>query len=290
MMRVGELYRYPVKSMGGERLMSATVDELGIVGDRAWALKDEQRGGLTGAKRLPGLMSMTARFVREPTAQDRSPEVRIRDSSGVEFESGSPDADARLSKALHHQVSLWPLQPADDEEHYRRRPPPPGSDMVAVMREVFARTEDEPLPDVSRFPPLLATHYTPPGTYFDAFPLLIMTRSSLQALERRAAASGLEASFDVRRFRPNLLLECDEDGFVENGWSGRALRIGSTLLTMEMACPRCVMTTHGFFDLPREPRIMRALVKHNAGNLGMYASVVQGGRIAIGDPVELLAR
>lgn len=288
MMRIGKLYRYPVKSMQGERLMAVAVDANGIVGDRAWALRDEQRGGLTGAKRLPALMSMSARFLREPTPEDRSAPVRIRDQHGNEFASGGPEADTRLSAALETPVSLWPLRPADDEEHYRRRPPAQDVDPVAALREVFARTEDEPLPDVSRFPALLATHYTPPGTYFDAFPLLIMTRSSLDALAERAAAAGIEADFDVRRFRPNLLLEDADGGFPENGWGGRTLRIGTVLLSLEMTCPRCIMTTHGFDGVPHDPRIMRALVKHNAGNLGIYAAVKQGGRIAVGDPVELL--
>jgi uncharacterized protein len=288
MIRVAEIYRYPVKSMLGERLMNADVDSLGIIGDRAWALRDERRGSLTGAKQHPALMSMAARFVREPTASDRSPTVHITDQTGVEFTSASPEVDAHLSQALNANVSLWPLMPAEDTEHYRRQASAPGSDAMAAMREVFARTDEEPLPDVSRFPPLLATHYTPPGTYFDAFPLLIMTRSSLETLERQAAASGIEANFDMRRFRPNLLLDTDPEGFIENLWSGRALRVGTARLSLEMSCPRCIMTTHGFMDVPRDPRVMRALVRHNAGNLGIYASVQQAGQFAVGDPAELL--
>jgi uncharacterized protein len=286
--RVAEIYRYPVKSLLGERLMSTHIDQMGVIGDRAWALKDEQRGGLTGAKRFPALMDMSARFVREPTADARSPHVRIRDQHGNEFASDQADANAHLSRALDNAVSLWPLLPAEDAEHYRRQPEPQGSDPRAALREVFARTEDEPLPDVSRFPPLLATHYTPPGTYFDAFPLLVLTRNSLRALQQRATAAGIDAIFDVRRFRPNLLLESAEEGFVENGWSGRRLRVGGALLTLEMACPRCIMTTHGFAELPRDPRVMRALVRHNAGNLGVYASVLEAGQVTAGDPVELL--
>lgn len=288
MIRVAEIYRYPVKSLLGERLMSTRIDQMGVIGDRAWALKDEQRGGLTGAKRFPALMDMSARFVREPTADARSPDVRIRDQHGNEFSSDQADANAHLSRALDNAVSLWPLLPANDTEHYRRQPEPQGSDPRAALREVFARTDDEPLPDVSRFPPLLATHYTPPGTYFDAFPLLVLTRNSLRALQQRAIAAGIDAIFDVRRFRPNLLLESAEEGFVENGWSGRRLRVGSALLSLEMACPRCIMTTHGFAELPRDPRIMRALVRHNAGNLGVYASVLEAGQVTAGDPVELL--
>ncbi|MFU8817242.1 MAG: MOSC N-terminal beta barrel domain-containing protein, partial [Pseudomonadales bacterium] len=236
MIRVAEIYRYPVKSLLGERLMATRLDPMGIIGDRAWALKDEQRGGLTGAKRFPALMTMSARFVREPTPEERSPDVQIRDQHGNEFTSGGPDADACFSQALGNPVSLWPLLPADNAEHYRRQPDTTGADPRVALREMFARAPDEPLPDVSRFPPLLATHYTPPGTYFDAFPLLILTRSSLRALQQRASAAGIDANFDVRRFRPNLLLESDQQGFIENAWSGRRLRVGGTVLSLEMAC------------------------------------------------------
>jgi hypothetical protein len=285
--RIAELYRYPVKSMGGERLTSAPLTAAGIPGDRAWALKDEVRGGLTGAKRFPALMSMSARFLAEPGPQRRSPDVRIEQPGGAAFTSSSPDVHERLSTALGSAVSLWPLVPAEQAEHYRREPAAGDTDPTAALRELFARTEDEPLPDVSRFPEVLATHHTPPGTYFDAYPLLIMTRSSLQALAERAAASGIDAVFDVRRFRPNLLLDTDQAGFVENAWVGRTLCIGDVRIRVEMTCPRCIMTTHGFHDLPRDPKIMRALVRHNDGDLGVYATVIAPGRVGVGDTVEL---
>jgi hypothetical protein len=286
--RVADIYRYPVKSMQGERMTSTSLTTAGIPGDRAWALKDEVRGGLTGAKKFPRLMSMTARFVREPDAATRSPEVCIGDGNDLDVSSASGDVDTRLSEALEHPVSLWPLLPADQVDHYRREPAPQGSDRQAALRELFGRTEDEPLPDLSRFPSVLATHHSAPGSYFDAYPLLIMTRSSLAAMARSAAESGIEANFDVRRFRPNLLLEADEEGFLENAWEGRTLRIGDAEVAVEMPCPRCIMTTHGFLELPRDPRIMRALVRHNGGNLGAYASVLRAGRIEVGDDVHFL--
>jgi uncharacterized protein len=273
--------------MLGERLMAATLSAAGIPGDRAWALKDETRGGITGAKRFAGLMSMSARLRQEPRPDLPSPEVVIEDAAGP-VSSASPDVHARLSAALGSPVSLWPLLPADQREHYLREPLPADVDIAAVLRDLFARTEDEPLPDVSTFPEVLATHATPPGTYFDAFPLLIITRSALRALSAAAAASGVDAAFDLRRFRPNLVLDTDEAGFVENGWAGRTLRLGDAELQVEMACPRCIMTTHGFADLPRDPRIMRSLVRHNAGNLGVYASVRRPGRISVGDIATLV--
>ncbi len=287
-MRVAEIYRYPVKSMQGERLEHARLTAGGIPGDRAWALKDETGGGLTGAKKLPGLMSMTARFAREPEPEVRSPEVRITDGHGLDVSSTSGDVDGRLSAALAHPVSLWPLVPASQLDHYRRQAEPADDDPLTALRALFGRTEDEPLPDLRRFPGVLATHHTPPGTYFDAYPLLLMTRSSLTAMTRLAAAGGIRARFDVRRFRPNVLLDVDDEGFVENAWEGQRLRLGDAEVAIEMPCPRCIMTTHGFLDLPKDPQVMRALVRHNEGNLGVYASVVREGRVGVGDTAHLL--
>jgi uncharacterized protein len=285
--RVADIHRYPVKSMQGERLEEASLGELGIPGDRAWALRDDVRGSLTGAKRFPLLMSMSARFAAQPDTGQRSPEVRMS-YDGQTLSSRSSDVNDALSRLLEHPVSLWPLLPAEDVEHYRRQAPPEGTDMETALRAVFGRTEDEPVPDVSRFPEVLATSETPPGTYFDAYPLLIMTRASLQALADAAAQAGMTTRFDMRRFRPNLVIDTEAEGFVENAWIGRRLRIGDAIVKVEMECPRCIMTTHGFLDVPRDPKVMRALVQHNDGNLGVYASVNNGAPIRVGDSAELV--
>jgi uncharacterized protein YcbX len=64
-MRVLELWRYPVKSLQGERLAEAAIDELGIAGDRRWALFDRDTGlGLT-ARRVPELLFGSARVSRD---------------------------------------------------------------------------------------------------------------------------------------------------------------------------------------------------------------------------------
>lgn len=287
MNRVAAIVRYPVKSMLGESLEHARLTLQGIVGDRAWALRDDVRNGLTNAKRFAPLMSMRARFAREPDDRDRSPAVELFDADGAATRSDSPNVNDWLSRRLGHPVSLWPLQPAEAEAHYRREPLDPDADPVAGLREIFARTADEPLPDLSQFPPVLFSHSSAPGTYFDAFPLLILSKSSLASLERLARAAGSESRFDVRRFRPNLLIEAMDEGFVEDAWCGRELQIGTARLKVELRCPRCIMTTHGFLDLPRDPRIMRSLVRHHGGELGVYASVIEPGVIRNGDALEL---
>ena len=287
---VTHIYRYPVKSMGGHILQDAQLNALGIPGDRCWTLKDEERGGIKGGKRFPELMSMQATLQAEPSADNPSPEALIELSDGSCVSSLDNDVNARLSAAVGAPVTLWPLLPADQLAHYRRLPPEPGADMEASLRAVFARTADEPLPDLSAFPAELMTYESPPGTYFDAYPLLVVSNSSLASMAASNSQSTDQpaANFDLRRFRPNILVDTAETGFPENEWVGRQAAVGDAVLSFEIACPRCIMTTHGFAELPKDPRIMRALVKYNQGNLGVYANVVENGRVQPGDTLRWL--
>ena len=280
---VTDLFRYPVKSMGGHRLDQIELTNLGMPGDRCWTLKDEERGGIKGGKRFPELMGMSARLVAEPTAEKPSPDTIVTLADGRELSITADETPRILSEEVGAPVSVWPLLPADQLDHYRRLPPEPGTDMEAALREVFARTPDEPLPDLSVFPAELMSYESPPGTYFDAYPLLIISHGALAAL----AAAETGSTFDLRRFRPNILVDTGEEGFVEDTWAGRQAKLGDAVLQFELACPRCIMTTHGFNDLPKDPSIMRTLVQQNSGNLGVYASVAEPGLIRAGDTLEL---
>lgn len=280
------LFRYPVKSMAGESLNQAALTAAGIPGDRAWAVKDEERGGIRGGKRFPGLMDLTARFLEPPTASQCSQPVQLQFPDGAVGMSSDSAINDQLSNWLGSAVSLWPLLPADALDHYRRGAPE-FEDVETELRAAFGRTADEPLPDLSAFPKELFEFQSPPGTYFDAFPILIMSRQGLATLQAEAGGS----LFDVRRFRPNLLVDAADPqlGYPEDAWIGKRLRIGTAELLVEMACPRCVMTTHPFDDLPKDPTIMRTLVQAHGGNLGVYASVVKPGTVRAGDAVEVLS-
>ncbi|MEE2777845.1 MAG: MOSC domain-containing protein [Acidobacteriota bacterium] len=281
---VSEILRYPVKSMAGESLSSVEIGTGGLPGDRSWAVRDEVSGGIRGAKRIAGLMQLGARFPEAPAPTGSSP-AQILFPDGSVGATGDEDIAERVSKAVDHEVTLWPLLPPDALDHYRRGAPM-HDDLDTELRAVFARLPDEPLPDVTTFPPEILEYESPPGTYFDAFPILILSRASLGTMQQRAP----ESVFDVRRFRPNIVLADTGVGadFPETEWAGRRIAIGEAVLVAELACPRCVMTTRGFADLPNDPKVMRALVQETDGNLGLYASVEKPGRVATGDTCELL--
>ncbi len=279
--KVDSIFRYPVKSMMGEKIEETCVTSNGVLGDRVWAVRDEVRGGIRGAKKIPHLMQLSAAYVVEPTEHGSDPaEVTLAD--GEVIRTDDQNINARLSQALDHKVTIWPIMPKEQLDHYRRGAPD-SDDLETELRQVFGRTADEPLPDLSIFPPEILEYESPPGTYFDAFPILILSKKSLAVMNQRLPGS----IFDQKRFRPNLLIE-DFNGvsdFPEQAWEGFRLKVGSAVLKAEVVCPRCVVTTHGFEKLPKDPSIMRGLVKENNGNLGLYASVEEAGRIAAGDKI-----
>ena len=134
------------------------------------------------------------------------------------------------------------------------------------------------------FPQELFEYTSPLGTYFDALPIHLLTTASLRALGRENPA----AAFDPRRFRPNFLIEpaSETDALVEVAWCGEALRLGGATVKVEMGTPRCSMTTQPQGDLPKDPTVLRTIVRHADQNVGVYASVLRPGRVGVGDAVE----
>jgi uncharacterized protein YcbX len=282
--RVAELWRHPVKSMQGEQIAAAEIGPLGIPGDRAWAVRDERRGGIRGAKKIANLMRLSARLPEEPKNGEVPPaEITLPDGSKVS--AGAADAAERVSKALGTPVTLWPLLPATELEHYRRGKPD-HDDVLTELRAIFGREPNEPLPNLAIFPPDIMQYESPPGTYFDAFPLLLLTDATLRHLAELAP----DSKVDVRRFRPNLLIRSPESGgFPEIDWAGRRIVVGNATLEVTVPCPRCVMITHGFADLPRDPALMRTVVREANQNVGVYARVEKPGTVRVGDELRLVS-
>lgn len=284
---VRELWRYPVKSMAGETLGAGEfVQQYGLPGDRGWALRDEQVGEITSAKKLPGLLALSARYLGTPSGAE-TPPVIIRLPDGAELHSADPEVAARLSTELGRRVTLWPRRPAEDRAHYRRARPI--TDMVASIREASELLPDEPTPDLGAIPAdlsIVADHVSPPGTYFDYFHVHLLTRQSLASLQ----ALLLAARIDRRRFRPNLVVDWPgtDDAFPEFAWPGRRIAIGDLRLQVIMPAMRCGMITYAQAELPKEPSIMRTVVRECGMNFGVGAQVLEPGRVRVGDRVRLL--
>jgi uncharacterized protein len=280
---VKEIWRYPVKSMAGERMQRANVSARGIYGDRGWAIRDEKAGEIRNARKLPALLHCTAVYLREPNADD-APPAQITLPDGTTFRSDSAEAGEKLSELLGRRVSIWPIQPPSERD-FLKRGAPDNPDMMAELRQVFGRLENEPLPDLSTLPPQILRFTSPFGTFFDAFPFNVLTTASLSAMSSHNPA----ADFDSRRFRPNVLVETKSgiEGLVEAEWSGRTLRIGTTRIKIEMPTVRCVIPTLDQPGVKKDPSVLRTIVRDAAQNLGAYATIAAGGTIAIGDEVAL---
>lgn len=303
---VQQIWRYPVKSMAGERLAECSVHSLGIPGDRGWALRDETSREITNGKRIPLLMQCAALYREQPT-NGAIPHVDITMPDRRKISSDDPAVNTRLSEVLGKSVTLWPLQPASNKAHYRRaqigsrlagrlsqfsafRSALPtltsfGS-MKAQLREMFSREADEPIPDISILPPEVLEFTSPPGTYFDAFPIHALTTASLATMSQHNPT----AVWDMRRFRPNFLIKTEDgiEGLIESDWGGRTLRLGSVELKCEIPTVRCGMTMQAQADLPKDPSVLRTIVKDANQNLGIYASVITTGQVSEGDRVELI--
>lgn len=283
---VESVWRYPVKSMMGDRLSSLPIDELGVAGDRAWAVRDEVRGGIRGAKKIGGLMRLQARYLEEPQPGESPAPVEVISSDGQRVRSDADDVDERLSALLDHPVTLCPLRPATDLEHYRRGAPD-SDDFESELRAIFGREPDEPLPTFEGFPlDVLVEYESPPGSYFDAFPIHILTDRSLETLAALAPGS----DFDVRRFRPNVVVAVEPHlpgEFPEQTWLGRKLWVGGVELEVTVPCPRCVMVTREFADLAADRQVLRTIVRHADQNVGVYANVVGPGTLEVGASVTL---
>jgi uncharacterized protein YcbX len=287
-MRLHEIWCYPVKSMVGGTVDAAALSVLGIEGDRHWAVRSLEIGGIRGAKRIGDLMKFSAVFVGDGVA-DGPGHVEITLPDGGRVCSDDRDVDERLSAALSHRVTLQHLPADNDPEHFRRGPGS-GGDPVQELRDIFGREADEPLPDFSAFPPEVVEFESPPGTHYDCWPLLVMTTSAMRSLGEALPGSNT----DIRRFRPSLVVDTgDEAGHPEFAWTGRTAVIGDEatgpVVEFLKPCPRCVMTTREVAGgIPADRQVLRHIVRDLDQNLGVYARIMRPGPVRAGDSVRFL--
>jgi len=211
-MHVAELWRYPVKSLAGERLDEAEISAAGIPGDRMVQVHDAE-GRIVTSRTTPRLLGLKGTL---------SP-------MGETLVNGRPWTAPEVAAAIEVAAG-------------------PGARLVR---------HDGP-------------------DRFDVLPLLVATDGAVNAL-----------GLDRRRFRPNILV-AGVDGLAERDWPGRRARVGEAIIGFKKLRGRCVMTTYDPDTLEHDPTVLRRIVRDMGGRLALDTYVVLGGRVAVGDPVELL--
>jgi uncharacterized protein YcbX len=111
---------------------------------------------------------------------------------------------------------------------------------------------------------------------FDVLPLSVVTDGAVAAL-----------GVDRRRLRPNILIG-GADGLEERSWPGRRLRIGPLLIGVRKLRGRCVMTTYDPDSQEQDLGVLRRIVGEFGGRMALDCWVIEPGRVAVGDPVEIL--
>jgi uncharacterized protein len=276
---VVSLWRYPVKSMMGEELNAAEVSERGLLGDRAYALVDGSDGKVAGAKnprKWPQMFEYRASFVEPPRRGAEMPPVRVTLPDGTVVTSLQADVDESLSRVLGRAVIL---EAADRDQREAA---------VTSLPNPQARQAEEYWPDMEGLDErdTVTDFELPEGTFFDCAVIHVLTTATLDRLRDLYP----EGRFEVRRFRPNVVVETSDrvKDFVEDAWIGQTVRIGDEVqLAVTGPCPRCVMITLAQGDLPKDSGILRAAAQHNKVNVGVYASVLRGGRVRRGDAIRL---
>jgi len=287
---VAGLWRFPVKSMGGEQLSEVEMTERGVLGDRAYALIDTDTGRVVSAKSarlFPGLLNCKAKFVEPPHNGGEAPAVQISLPDGTAVRSDSGDASRVLSAHFGRNISLKRSAPADftiDQYHPDVDGADPSGNRDAVVPQKLGS---------ALFASLGIESPVPVGSFLDVFPLSVITSSTITRLSELQP----QTNFDLRRFRMNVILKTEGSGFVENDWVGHTLTLGEGVqCSIGMLDPRCVMTTLAQDDLPQDTEVLRTLVHHNRVQLGemgrfpcagVYAVVAAPGTVRTGDQVRL---
>jgi uncharacterized protein len=271
---VAELWRYPVKSMLGERCARLELTPRGAVGDRVWALRELATGRMASAKKYPQLLTFRAGYATEPTAHEPG-HVQIEAPDGSVFSPDDDDASAIVSDLLGTRLR-FENHAHDDEKTTIDRASVFGDVPVSDLKPEWTPAT---MPDYFQ---LMS------GSFLEIGPLFLVTSGSIEHLSR---LQGGTARIDRRRFRPNIFVDSGvgDDRFVEDAWLGGTLRLGPNV-ALDGFQPTlwCVTSTLAQEELPRDLSILRAAAQHHRGCLGVYANVRASGIVRVDDPIRLL--
>lgn len=275
-LQIASLHRYPVKSTRGHDLQQAELDPWGLRDDRRWMLIDAH-GECVTARVHPSLLSVTAEF--DPAAAT----LTLHRSGSETLVVAVPDG---------------PVEPVAVH-----RKPATGVDAGAAAHAWFSAITGDPVRLMyQRRPQDRPTNpdWSLPGdrvSFADAYPLLLCTTASLDALNDLLAAGrfAAEGPLDMRRFRPNAVISgTGMEPWVEDGW--RRIRLGETVFRVAKGSARCILTTTDPDSCERGREPLATLARHRRFdgqswfgiNVIPEVSVDDTAMLAVGDPVEIL--
>ena len=235
---VEAIFRYPVKSMGGERLENANLGWHGLEGDRRLAFRRlDDRGGFPwlSASKLPDLLLFAPQ--RRPDGAQGDLPTHIRTPDGEEMPIFGEDLATEVGRRYGSRVQMMHLK----------------------------------------------------NGIFDDATISVIASDTVHEIGRLSGRS-----LDVRRFRPNVVvLLLRSLPFQEDEWVGSVLSFGegddAPAITATMRDLRCSMVNLDPDSASPAPEVMKAIVRANQNNAGVYGAVTRVGRVAVGQPILLRA-
>jgi len=233
---VEAIFRYPVKSMGGERLENARMGWHGIEGDRRLAFRRlEDRGGFPwlSAGRLPDLLLFTP--ARHDQCGNGDLPTHVRTPDGIEMDCFGEELAAEVGRRHGAPVQMMRLDHG----------------------------------------------------IFDEAAISVITLDTIDEIGRLA-----DITADVRRFRPNILVRTSGSApFHEDAWVGGVLSFGNgdgaPAVAVTMPDIRCSMISLDPDSARPSPAVLKAVVRVNQNNAGVYCTVNRTGELAVGQPIFL---
>ncbi|MGC4805185.1 MOSC domain-containing protein [Micromonospora sp. DT233] len=267
-MRLAALHTYPVKGCHRIDHDGARVEPWGLAGDRRWMVVDADGVGVTQ---------------RETTALVRL-RAAPRDGGLLLRAAGRPDLDVAepadvepLPVRVFRSRLAVPALPAG----------PAADDWLTALLGRPARLVHLARPARHLAPGDRAHDTGDQVSFADEYPLLLTTTASLAALNGWLAEAG-EAPVPMSRFRPNLVVD-GTPAWAEEGWAGRAVRIGAVRFRAAGPCGRCVVTTTDQETGVRGSEPLRALGRHHTVDrklpFGLHLVPDGPGELRVGDPL-----
>ncbi len=261
MIKVSELYIYPIKSGASISIKKTELDELGLVNGRRWMLVDENNQFLS-QRQLPEMCLINA---------------RVKDNALIVSVPDKPQLEITTNDKVDRVVQVWgdrcqAIDCGDEMAEY-----------LSSFLKTSCRLVKFPDNEIRQ----VDLDYARPGDktgFSDGFPLLLISQASLDDLNNR-----LDKPVSMTRFRPNIVVS-GSGAFAEDDWS--IIKIGDIKMRVAKPCSRCGIPAIDPLTANRSIEPVRTLRQYRMRNNKVYfgQNVIADaiGELETGMEVEIL--